>query len=937
MHTTNRSPFVSSRRSSALALFALAGTMALSTSALASPAAFSLIQSDLTDLGGISADGSTVVGATGVESGFVVTFSPFRWTIETGAILLAPVPFTGQTIAQAVSADGSVIAGRTPTGGFLWTSPGPRQNLAFGEVLDLSASGATYITSAGRGQFPTPPVTLPTLPGASIGRPVALSADGQTVAGNDTVQVEDPGGGGYGYGYGGPSLINVSQAVRITPSNAVQSLGALGGDESFALGISADGAVVVGRAERAPASGGINRAFSSTNGAAMVELPTPPGTQNATSAALDAAGDGSVIVGDAGGQAVFWSGGSPQFIREYMLSRGIDVSAHQFLTAEGVSDDGRFVVGQSFRTGSGTVDAYRVDLQAFCVAPSPAPITAPFVSLHQTGQAMPGLAGEVIGSLSFADLATGGASAVQSRSTGDRAIGGPIGAAVAYAGAPRMNATFADAQGRVVVSGGVTVSIPNPIPFEPPLSALRGQIDRYSPGLSEALVREGDAAPGTGGGTMNTTDIELNAMVNNTGDVAFTTLVSGGNTGIALFIRSQAGTSRAFFDTTGLAGVQSLASPTVHAFSDSGVIARSGTIQGAGGASLGQGLFVGGPAIHTLRLRTGAAAPDAPAGSTLSSFSESEIRQRADGLTTVRAFLINPDLSARRVLYAIDPSPSADPRIVLSQGDGIAGLGGVTIADIGEHTIRANGTAIVQAYLAGPGISPDSNIALLSVDLAGVQPASMILQSGTLVPGTAPCQWYTLEISRLASAGEWTVLQTSSASRSVRESIVVAINQDGFVQPLLRAQRSVFLGDGSSLFIDSFSRATPDDGGTGGDGRQSDLVSTGQYLLRAQVSDTEGGVPRSAILRIDLPTTPGTIACSVADIANTDGDPGADGALDNGDFQLFFIAFFSPESDPVRLSADIANTDGDPGADGAVDNGDFSTFFSFFFLGCPTP
>jgi probable HAF family extracellular repeat protein len=79
-----------------------------------------------------------------------------------------------------------------------------------------------------------------------------------------------------------------------------------------------------------------------------------------------------------------------------------------------------------------------------------------------------------------------------------------------------------------------------------------------------------------------------------------------------------------------------------------------------------------------------------------------------------------------------------------------------------------------------------------------------------------------------------------------------------------------------------------------------------------------------------------------ADITNTDGDlPGVpDGAVDNGDFQAFFAAFFLPEADPLRLAADIANTDGETvltggGPDGAIDNGDFNAFFAFFFEGCP--
>lgn len=80
-----------------------------------------------------------------------------------------------------------------------------------------------------------------------------------------------------------------------------------------------------------------------------------------------------------------------------------------------------------------------------------------------------------------------------------------------------------------------------------------------------------------------------------------------------------------------------------------------------------------------------------------------------------------------------------------------------------------------------------------------------------------------------------------------------------------------------------------------------------------------------------------------ADVAATDGAPGADGQLDNGDFQLFFTAFFGaacagcgqPGAAPCN-PADIAPTDGDPaaGPDGCVDNGDFSLFFQSFFGGC---
>jgi hypothetical protein len=79
---------------------------------------------------------------------------------------------------------------------------------------------------------------------------------------------------------------------------------------------------------------------------------------------------------------------------------------------------------------------------------------------------------------------------------------------------------------------------------------------------------------------------------------------------------------------------------------------------------------------------------------------------------------------------------------------------------------------------------------------------------------------------------------------------------------------------------------------------------------------------------------PRLLACSAADVADTDGNPVPDGSVDNGDFQAFFAAFFVPEADPARLAADVANTDGDPVPDGSVDNGDFQAFFSAFFSPC---
>lgn len=109
------------------------------------------------------------------------------------------------------------------------------------------------------------------------------------------------------------------------------------------------------------------------------------------------------------------------------------------------------------------------------------------------------------------------------------------------------------------------------------------------------------------------------------------------------------------------------------------------------------------------------------------------------------------------------------------------------------------------------------------------------------------------------------------------------------------------------------------------------------WPIRCIVSNGCGSVPSSTGLLMIVPC-----ACNPADIANTDGTPGPDNAVDNGDFSLFFTSFFGaqcplcghPGSSPCN-AADVAATDGSPGPDGCVDNGDFSLVFTSFFAGCP--
>lgn len=232
------------------------------------------------DAASVSADGSVVVGQSQNRA--------FRWTSANGMQDLgAPSGQVSRAAATAVSADGSVVVGwysaAAPTRAFRWTSAGGMQDIGvpsgYGVVENegplVSANGSAVVGLAYSGQqlraFRWTPAggmhELGTL-GGTWSRPSGLSADGSIVVG----QASNASGQG--------------RVFRWTAGNGMQDLGFA----ALTAGVSADGSVIVGTIT----PGGRIRAFRWTAAHGVLELGTLGGS-NSWAGGVSA--DGWVVVG----------------------------------------------------------------------------------------------------------------------------------------------------------------------------------------------------------------------------------------------------------------------------------------------------------------------------------------------------------------------------------------------------------------------------------------------------------------------------------------------------------------------------------------------------------------------------------------------------------------------------------------------------------------
>lgn len=349
---------------------ALAGDEGASFQGLGNPT------DEQSEVSAVSGDGLVVVGRKGSAPDFRFGDNgrAFKWTSSDGFVDLGTLG--GYSTAKGVSDDGSVVAGygtsfRSSPGveGWRWTEesgmvglgsfgdddPDPPAQARFhSQAFGVSGNGAVVVgestdpslENAFRWTEQDGFLNLGTLTGGGFSSATAISLDGRVIVGctsdNDS-----------------PNL----NAFRWTEDGGMVGLERLpGGSDvnnraSEATDVSDDGAVVVGEAG---SSTGLH-AFRWTEQGGTVALGEPS-DEAFNSFATGVSGDGAIVVGGAFERsddpsesnapiAVIWTAnGGAQSLQELLENEfGLDLTGWHLEQANGISTDGRTIVGDAFK------------------------------------------------------------------------------------------------------------------------------------------------------------------------------------------------------------------------------------------------------------------------------------------------------------------------------------------------------------------------------------------------------------------------------------------------------------------------------------------------------------------------------------------------------------------------------------------------------------
>lgn len=876
-----------------------AAALALACGSATSLAQFTTVRS-FTNLApaGVSGDGTTLVGTLILSSFPSVELRSAVVRFDQPLTLLAQPAGVISSSATALNVDGTIVVGSLPaTGsGFVSTNGGPVVPTDGPALVDVSADGTVRITAGARQVGAGPLESFPNLDAFTSLNATGLSASGAAAA---LTCNRFESGGGYGYGYSPGPSINIDRAARWTATGGTESLGVLpGGEDSFALGISADGAVVVGESERLVDPGDIrNRPFRWTADGGMQELPMLPGT-SARGVASSASADGSVVVGQCDDVAFVWDATrGTRDLRQVLVANGQDVASWSFLSAEHVSDNGRVVVGRAINELGETV-TYVADIEFVCTPPASAGSVTLRVAAVE-GETAPGAGGVFAGGFGVPDLNRPGRLAINGSLAG--------GISTVHAGVPGEIALVARGATGLFNSpriwalndaGQMAVTDSRFIQEELRLVFYRGGFG----GLS-VLAQSGDPAPQTGGGTLRTLPQGPHPLyLTQSGNYALQSNVDGSTTtGTAAYVSRGGGVlERSFINLTGSGSA--LASSDIEGLDESARVLRSGRVDSASGAET---LLVGGgpPTPATEFVRAGSPAPGLEDGAIFSSFDVPSIR---DGRVVFYANAFPND----RALYLADAGTIT--RLV-TRGQPIDSPPGATIATLGNSNrpaLTRSGDVIFEGLVS---LNNETRPAVLRWSGGTV---TMLLGPGSVLPGGSVCRFATEAVLQGIDADR--VLM--GAKRSTGAWELVLHSSDGLTSVAAPGQAVTLPGNVAATIQTVLPFATTR-AGTRRDGRGGPLAGNAAALV-ARVR-TEANTLREVVLRADIDGLTNTCPA----------DLNADGLVDNDDFVLFVEAYNLFDcADPTMTPTCPADFNGDE----TVDGSDFVLFVAAYNeLLCP--
>ena len=273
--------------------------------------------------GGISGDGSTVVGysRTSSTSG---TNRAWKWTAAGGLVQI-----TAFQVAQGASYNGSFIIGSTGTSGYLLSPSGTTALPGTPSMITNDGSVVVGTTGDVGYRWSSSGTTLiPVITGA-YSPAVGVSNDGSIVVGQ------------------AKSALNNYIAFKWTEATGTVAITTGVGAASNSAGnaVSDDGSVIAGYT--LVGGNGCPAYWTAATGWQPTAVSSSFGTAN------DITPDGRFIVGGDGGGAFIWDAiHGERYIKNILTADGVNVGSLSLSNATGISDDGNVITGETNSGGA---------------------------------------------------------------------------------------------------------------------------------------------------------------------------------------------------------------------------------------------------------------------------------------------------------------------------------------------------------------------------------------------------------------------------------------------------------------------------------------------------------------------------------------------------------------------------------------------------------